>query len=60
MIGKCIASRTRADGRRVSDHKRELLERTRRFLRIEATGEDVAGVLRLDEDEDEAPDDDAA
>lgn len=59
VIGKCIASRTRADGRRVSDHKRELLEHTRRFLRIEATGEDLAGVLRLVEDDDAADDDDA-
>jgi hypothetical protein len=52
VIGWCL------DGE-MPDRTRELLERTRKFLRVEATGEDVAGVLRLEED-DEADDDDDA
>jgi len=57
VIAKCLANPYRANGKRVSDHKLELLEHTRRFLRVEATGEDVAGVLRLVQDDEEADDD---
>lgn len=53
LITGCLPPNGRRGSPCISSVQEELLVRTRTFLRIEATGEDVAGVLRLIDDEDD-------